>query len=121
MEQSPRITSLSWGAVVTAAGAFRDAKLWPGGGRGWDWTETGTHHSPGIQPADVAELLERGARHVILSRGQQHRLKVTPAALEAIAEAGAGAEVLGTTEAVDRYNALAADGVAVGALIHSTC
>jgi hypothetical protein len=33
--------------------------------RGWhtigNWRETGTEHSPGIQPADVQELLDRGA------------------------------------------------------------
>lgn len=121
MADSPGITTLSWGIVTTEAGAFRDAKLWPGGARGWDWTETGTHHRPGIQPADVAELLERGATHVVLSRGQQLRLQVTPAALEAIEQAGAIAEVLGTEEAVARYNELAAAGAPVGGLIHSTC
>jgi hypothetical protein len=49
---SPRITSLPWGRIETEDGrAFKDAKLWPGGGREWDWAETGTSHVPGIQPA----------------------------------------------------------------------
>jgi hypothetical protein len=67
---SPRISEFAWGRVETAdGGVFRDAKLWPGGGREWDWTETGTHHVPGIQPADVMELLDNGAETIVLSRG----------------------------------------------------
>jgi len=34
------------------------AKLFPGGLREWDWRETGTRHVPGIQHADVQELIE---------------------------------------------------------------
>jgi NAD(P)-dependent dehydrogenase (short-subunit alcohol dehydrogenase family) len=41
----------------------------PGGGREWNWLETGTHHNPGIQIAEVEELLEHGAGVVVLSRG----------------------------------------------------
>ena len=38
---------------VAGLGEGKDFKLYPGGGRKWDWTETGTQHQPGIQPADV--------------------------------------------------------------------
>jgi hypothetical protein len=56
MPQSPRITHLEWGAMEAEGLApARDMKLWPGGGRAWDWRETGTHHVPGIQIADVEE------------------------------------------------------------------
>ncbi len=37
-----------------------------GGGREWDWDETGTRHSPGNQPADE-EFLAHGATAVVLS------------------------------------------------------
>lgn len=117
----PRVLELSWGSVATEVGTFRDAKLWPGGGRGWDWNETGTHHRPGVQPADVAELLEHGAEVVVLSRGQQGRLQVPDDTVAAVRRAGAAAEVHGTPDAVERYNELAAAGRAVGALLHSTC
>ena len=52
---SPRITHLSWGRLEVEGreAAFKDAKLFPGGARTWDWNETGTRHMPGIQPADV--------------------------------------------------------------------
>lgn len=118
---SPRITALHWGRVDTEVGSFRDAKLWPGGARGWDWRETGTDHQPGIQPADVAELLAHHPVTVILSRGQHGRLGVMPETLETIRRAGAEVEVLDTPEAVARYNELAAAGQPVAALIHSTC
>lgn len=119
--RSPEITALSWGQVETTAGTFRDAKLWPGGARGWDWNETGTHHSPGIQPADVTELLDHDPVVVVLSQGQQGRLQVMPDTRGAVEDEGATVEVHRTGDAVDRYNALAREGEPVAALIHSTC
>ncbi len=119
--QSPIITQLSWGSVETDAGTFRDAKLWPGGARGWDWNETGTDHVPGVQPTDVDELLGNGAEVVVVGRGQQGRLEVMDETLSRIEEQGASAEILKTQQAIERYNELAQQGVAVGALIHSTC
>lgn len=118
---SPRVLSLSWGSVETEAGTFRDAKLWPGGGRGWDWDETGTHHEPGVQVADVEELVDHGARVVVLSRGQQGRLGVPDETVAMLEEAGAAVEVHETQRAVDRHNELVDAGRAVGTLLHSTC
>src|SRR5688572_4583518 len=81
--RSPRILELAWGHMrVDGLGEGKDFKLYPGGGREWDWSETGTRHSPGIQPGDVAELLERGATTVVLSRGMERQLEVDPATLE---------------------------------------
>ncbi|MBO3741255.1 hypothetical protein [Actinoplanes flavus] len=85
MAESPRITSVSWGEMtVEGLPPGKDFKLWPGGGRPWDWTETGTRHSPGIQPADVEELLEHGATTVVLSRGMDLVLQIDPATLRAL-------------------------------------
>lgn len=120
---SPRVTGLSWGRteVEGADGAYKDAKLWPGGSREWDWNETGTGHVPGIQPADVEELLEQGARTVVLSRGQHERLRVQDETLAFLEERGVEVHVLPTDRAVERYNELAEAGEAVGGLVHSTC
>lgn len=118
---SPAISGLAWGQIETSAGTFRDAKLWPGGGRDWDWDETGTRHSPGIQPDDVREVLDHGAQIVVLGRGQDERLHVMDRTVEAIEDAGASAETLESGAAVARYNELAEAGEAVGALIHTTC
>ena len=79
---SPRITTLAWGRIeVEGIGTFRDAKVFPGGAREWDWNETGTAHEPGIQPADVAELLGRDVTTIVLSQGMLNRLHVCPQTL----------------------------------------
>lgn len=119
--RSPKITSVSWGAMaVDGVGSGKDFKLYPGGGRAWDWRETGTEHVPGIQPADVAELLDHGARVVVLSRGMQARLQVHPETLALLNDKGVQVYVEDTAKAVDLYNELAAT-QPVGGLFHSTC
>lgn len=119
--KSPRITRLSWGRLeVDGTRSFKDAKLYPGGAREWDWRETGTAHTPGIQPADVKELVERGARTVVLSKGVWQRLQVCPETLRLLEEEGITAYVLQTEEAVELYNRLRDEGP-VGGLFHSTC
>lgn len=105
---------------VERLGVGKDFKLYPGGGRDWDWAETGTRHSPGIQPADVKELLAHGATSVVLSRGMDQRLEVSPATLDFLAERSVSVEVAETREAVRIYNKLAEDSP-VGGLFHSTC
>ena len=85
---------------VEGVGRGKDFKLYPGGGREWDWTETGTRHVPGIQPADVEELLDRGARVVVLSRGMERRLRTCPETLELLADRGVAVHVEETSAAV---------------------
>jgi hypothetical protein len=119
--RSPRISHLSWGRLeIEGFGAFKDAKLYPGGARAWDWRETGTRHVPGIQPADVEELLDHGAELVVLSRGVLEALRVCPDTLALLENKGIPARVLQTEEAVGLYNRLAEEH-RVGALVHSTC
>ena len=61
--RSPHIKRISWARMeVDGVGVGKDFKLWPGGGREWDWRETETHHVPGIQPWDVKELLDNAVR-----------------------------------------------------------
>jgi len=118
---SPRISRLSWGRIeVEGHLSFKDAKIFPSGAREWDWRETGTHHVPGIQPADVQELIEHGAKAVVLSKGIWERLQVCPETLEVLANKGIAVEVLQTEAAVERFNELR-ESVPVGGLFHSTC
>jgi hypothetical protein len=119
--RSPRITHVSWGRMdVEEVGVGKDFKLYPGGGRAWDWNETGTRHVPGIQPADVQELLERGSTVVVLSRGMELVLQTCPETLELLQQRGIPVHVEETRAAVALYNELARD-QAVGGLFHSTC
>lgn len=40
-KSSPRILAVSWGHMeVEGIGEGKDFKLYPGGGREWDWSET---------------------------------------------------------------------------------
>jgi hypothetical protein len=119
--RSPRILHISWGKIeVEGLGTERDYKLYPGGGRMWDWRETNTHHTPGIQPADVAELLDHGSQVVVLSRGMELALHTCPETLELLHERGITVYIEETSKAAALYNQLAEDQF-VGGLFHSTC
>jgi hypothetical protein len=122
MATSPRILDIEWGGIeVEDLGHGRDMKLWPGGGRDWDWRETGTHHAPGIQIADVQELLDHGSEIVVLSRGMQLRLQTCEETLDFLEERKVTCRIAETRVAVRIYNDLSARGERVGGLFHSTC
>lgn len=117
----PMITDLSWGRIeIDHERSFKDAKVFPDGAREWDWRETGTAHVPGIQPADVEELLEHGATTVILSKGILERLQVCPETLQLLKERGVGTYVVQTKEAAALYNRLR-EKERVAGLFHTTC
>jgi len=99
---------------------FKDAKVYPGGAREWDWRETGTHHVPGIQSADVQELVDNGAEVVVLSAGILNYLRVCPETLRLLEQKGITTHVLQTEKAVSLYNRLCKK-ERVGGLFHSTC
>ncbi len=119
---SPRIESFAWGAMtVEGCGQGKDYKLYPGGGRSWDWNETGTRHMPGIQPADVQELLEHGAEVIVLSRGMRLRLQTSPETLALLRNRNVEVLIEESQQAAQTYNRLVDAGRAVGGLFHSTC
>ncbi len=118
---SPRIADVSWGHIeIEGVGVGKDYKLYPGGGREWDWGETGTRHVPGIQPEDVQELLKHGATVVVLSRGMHLKLQTCAETLAMLERKGVAVHVEETTAAVRLYNELR-ETEAVGGLFHSTC
>jgi hypothetical protein len=119
------ITDLSWGSMeVSIAGEkqyFKDCKIWPGGARAWDWGETGTHHSPGVQLADVDEILAQGVDVLILTRGQLGRLGISAEMEAALREQGVSYHIKNTKKAVRLFNELSQQGKRVGGVFHSTC
>uniref|UniRef100_A0A9L0TDY1 Mth938 domain-containing protein n=1 Tax=Equus caballus TaxID=9796 RepID=A0A9L0TDY1_HORSE len=112
---SPEIASLSWGQmkVQGSTKTYKDCKVWPGGSRAWDWRETGTEHSPGVQPADVEEVVQKGVQTLVIGRGMSEALKVPPSTVEYLKKQGIDVRVLQTEQAVKEYNALVAQGVCV--------
>jgi hypothetical protein len=123
--KSSTITHVSWGQMEVVADGhtyrFRDCKVWPGGAKEWDWRLTGTRHKPGIQPTDVEELLEKGVKVMVLSRGLQLALQTCTDTEELLRSRGIEYHIEETTHAVALFNALADEGVMVGGLFHSTC
>ena len=120
--RSPRIKQVSWGRLEVEGRAepYKDAKLFPGGSREWNWRETGTNHVPGIQQTDVQELLDHGAKIVVLSRGMKECLEVPHETLEFLKGRQIRAHVLPTPDAAKLYNQLA-EKEPVGGLFHTTC
>ena len=121
---SPKIASISWGRITFETASLpegKDFKLFPGGGREWDWNETGTRHSPGIQQGDVEELLKAGATDVVLSRGMDLKLEVPDKLVRWLEEQGVRVHVAETKAAVEIYNRLVDEGIKVGGCFHSTC
>lgn len=119
---SPPIISAAWGKTeVAGLGQGKDWKLWPGGGRSWDWSEHGTGHFQGIQPGDLQELIDRGSRVVILTTGRLGRLKVPRVTIDTLEAKGIQVIVTRTGKGIDIYNSYAGQGTAVGGLFHATC
>jgi hypothetical protein len=122
INRSPRITNASWGRLEVEGKAepYKDAKLFPGGSREWNWRDTNTSHRPGIQIADVQELLDHGAKVVVLSRGMAQCLHVSRETLEFLQERQIPVHIMPTQDAVALYNKLAQT-ESVGGLFHTTC
>lgn len=124
-EAATRITHVSWGRIEVTIGEthheFKDCKVWPSGAVEWDWDLTGTRHSPGIQVADIEEVLDHGIDVMVLSRGMQLRLQTSPETMAELRRRGIEVHVEETAAAVERFNALAAQGRRVGGIFHSTC
>ncbi|XP_050934944.1 mth938 domain-containing protein isoform X1 [Lates calcarifer] len=147
---SPEIASLSWGhmKVKGCSSSYKDCKVWPGGSRTWDWRETGTdvsgsrirsqthtyrstllftcsmshpQHYPGVQPADLEEVLKKGIDLLVIGRGMSEALQVPSSTVDFVKQKGVDVRVLQTEKAVAEYNKLASQGAKVGGVFHSTC
>lgn len=102
---------------------FKDCKVWPGHSKNWDWSQTNTHHVPGVQVADFQEFLD-DIDILILTEGYDGVLKIKPetiAYLNIWAVTGKEYYIQRTPRAVALYNQLSAQGKRVGILLHSTC
>jgi hypothetical protein len=119
------ITDLAWGQMeVTINGEaqhFKDCKLWPGGAREWRWEETGTHHNPGIQSADIEEVLTHEVEAIVMGLGQLGRMNVGAETKALLRERGISYHIEKTQKAVALFNELSQAGKRVGGVFHSTC
>lgn len=95
--------------------------MWPGGSRAWDWRETGTDHHPGVQPADLEEVLQKGVSTLVIGRGMSEALQVPSSTVDFVRQRGVELIVLQTEKAITEYNNLVGQGAKVGGIFHSTC
>lgn len=120
-----RITTIEWGYMEVSVNSqtlqFKDCKVWPGGAKEWNWRLTGTRHRPGIQPADIEEILAQGIEVMVLSRGMELRLGVCPETEQLLQERGIPYNFLETNQAVQLFNEQMERGKKVGGIFHSTC
>ena len=119
------ITHLSWGRMEITLNdqvlPFKDCKIWPGGATEWDWRLTGTRHQPGIQPADIEEILAQGVEIMILSRGMDLMLYTCPETEALLRAKGIEYFIEETKQAAAHFNQLMEAGKRVGGIFHSTC
>ena len=103
--------------------SFKDAKVYPGDCENWNWNDNTppTRHKPGIQVADLREVLACNVSYVVLSKGVNGVLECQQSVLDACK--AAQVEVIHelTPVAVARFNELAAANKRVGGVFHSTC
>lgn len=118
-----RIDEIKWGSVKIGNKNFRDVKIFPNGYREWDWRETNLHHNTGISQLEVQELIENGAKKIVLSQGYEEALQIKEGLEEYLKEKNIEYWILKTDDAVKKYNELIDLGYEniSGALIHSTC
>jgi hypothetical protein len=100
---------------------FKDCKVWPSGAKVWDWRITGTRHRPGIQPADIQDIIDQGVEVMILSRGMQLMLHTCPETEQLLRSRGTEYHVEETGRAVELFNDFMRQGRKVGGVFHSTC
>ncbi|CAF0781719.1 unnamed protein product [Rotaria sp. Silwood1] len=125
-KESPVIQNVKWGYMkIKGFPPGKDFKLFPGGAEEWDWNKTNTRHVPGIQQTDVEDLIEKGAKYIVLSKGMRNQLETSKETKDFLEEKNMKLDVdyfIETTpEACKRYNQLVEENKPVGALLHSTC
>lgn len=124
-QSTTQITHIEWGQMEISVNGeifiFKDCKVWPGGAKNWDWRLTGTRHQPGIQPADIQDIVGQGVEVMILSRGMQLMLHTCPETEQMLRERGIANFIEETKQAVKLFNELMQHGKRVGGVFHSTC
>ena len=123
--QNQPITHISWGKIKVLINGkvhkFKDCKVWPEGAKNWDWHLTGTNHEPGIQPADIEEILEKNIDVMILSRGMDLKMNICPETEALLKSKNIPYFVEETKKAVELFNELCQAGKRVGGIFHTTC
>ncbi|MEX0596396.1 MAG: MTH938/NDUFAF3 family protein [Candidatus Paceibacterota bacterium] len=115
-----QIVGIKWGSIELEHGyTFKDVILAPGFCQEWNWNDSKTTHSSGPQEDDINVLLLMGVDTIILSRGMDMKLMVSPEIYEYCLSKVDNVIICESKEAVVMYNFLVKSGKRVGLLLHS--
>ena len=125
---APEISHLQWGQMTIKENdrltTYKDCRICPTGSENWNWKLTGTRHIPGIQFADLSDLLKKypETKIIILSQGMEDQLETHPETLATLKTQypQINVKVLNTRKAVNYYNQYRKTHPIIG-LFHSTC
>ncbi|XP_059976550.1 uncharacterized protein LOC132503774 [Mesoplodon densirostris] len=124
LSESPQRLRLPMAGQMKVPGSTKickACKVRPGGSQAWDWRETRTECSPGVQPTDVQEAVEKGVLTLVIGQGMSEASKVPSSTVEYLRKQGIDVRVLQTEQALKEENALVTQGIRVGGVFHSTC
>lgn len=82
---------------------------------------TATRHRPGIQPADIDDILAHNVDVMLLSRGMECMLHTCADTEYLLRSRDIAYHIAETQQAVDLFNTLTRQGKKVGGVFHSTC
>jgi hypothetical protein len=121
----PIITKAKWGELVISYNnidtILKDAIVWNGGVKKWNWSKSNTHHSPGIQLKEIYNFVKYYDSTdflLILSTGFKNVLQVDQKTIDWLDNKLIDYKILSTYDAIELYNNSKGN---VCALIHSTC
>lgn len=117
------INECSWGVINTNDDKiYKDVRIFTDKTEKWDWGTTGTRHDPGIQIADVEDMLNSDVSYCVLSCGMQGVLKIKQETLDFLTQKNIKIYKDLTPEAIKIFNELSTKfpNKVIG-LFHSTC
>lgn len=113
------IEAYSFGRIVVNGQEHRsDLVLYPDGRIQTGWWRNKGHE---LCLSDVLPLVEARPAVVVVGTGAAGMMRLDPAFEKELSQQGIRCEAAPTDEAIRRYNALAQQGVRVGACFHLTC
>ena len=99
--------TVKWGKITTYDGSIHKDCLLKGKiATKWDWSLTNLHHNPGIQIADVMNIIDKNTTTIILSKGMHNVLQTMPETISYLHKLNLIVYHLTTPDAVATYNEL---------------
>jgi hypothetical protein len=114
----PSIDAYAFGRIEIDGQTYtKDLIILPAGVRPNWWR----HEGHALKPGDLDAVFAAGPKVLVIGRGAQSGMRVTPEAQAALQSAGIAFVALPTADAVEEYNHRQRQGEPVAAALHLTC